>query len=196
MLYCKVLRPRDGRRTFDGVPDTTSAYLVHDDGFVPKERYVSRDFFDLELDRLWARVWQIAGREEEIPDVGDYLEYTIGDQSILIVRVAPDAVKAYSNACLHRGTRLAEGHGSFGDGTIRCRFHSWQYALDGRLVDVVDAHEFSLPEGLCLPEVRLDRWGGFLFVNLDPDAEPLLEFLDPLPELLAPYHFDELRFRS
>jgi len=176
-----------------GVP---TRFLVHEDGFVPKERYVSREFFDLEMERLWSRVWQVVGREEEIPKVGDYLEYAIGDQSILVVRVSPEVVKGYSNACLHRGTRLADGFGCFADGTMRCRFHGWQYALDGRLVGVPDAEEFSLPEGLCLPEVRLERWGGFLFVNLDPEAEPLVDFLDPLPALLAPYRFDELRFRS
>ncbi|HWW44853.1 MAG TPA: Rieske 2Fe-2S domain-containing protein, partial [Acidimicrobiia bacterium] len=80
---------------------------------VPKERYVSQEFFDLEMERLWPRVWQMACREEEVRDVGDYLEYLIGDESILVVRSAPDTIKAYYNCCRHRGTRLATGTGNF-----------------------------------------------------------------------------------
>ncbi|MEX0664691.1 MAG: aromatic ring-hydroxylating dioxygenase subunit alpha [Acidimicrobiia bacterium] len=170
---------------------------VRDDGFIPKERYTSREFLDLEMERLWSRVWQVACRDEELADVGDYVEYVIGDQSILLIRSTPDTVSASYNCCLHRGTRLAEGHGHFEDGTIQCRFHAWCYSLDGHLTRVVDREEFPpMPEGLRLPEVRVDRWGGFVFVSLDPDAEPLLDFLDPLPALLAPYRMDDMRLRS
>jgi phenylpropionate dioxygenase-like ring-hydroxylating dioxygenase large terminal subunit len=171
--------------------------LVRDDGFVPKERYTGRIFFDAELERLWPRVWQIACREEELVQVGDYVEYAIGDESILVVRHAPGEVSAFHNACLHRGTRLAEGTGRFADARIRCPFHGWCYALDGSLHDVPDRHEFShLLDGLRLAPVRTGCWGGFVFVNMDPAAEPLLDFLDPLPTLLAPYRLHEMRLRS
>ena len=86
---------------------------------IPKERYLSREFLDLEYERLWSRVWQVACREEEIPDVGDYVEYTIGDESIIIVRSGPDTITALPNACLHRGTRLADGAGHVADGSFR-----------------------------------------------------------------------------
>jgi nitrite reductase/ring-hydroxylating ferredoxin subunit len=113
------------------------------------------------------------------------------------VRGDDGAINAFHNACLHRGTRLAEGSGCLADGHLQCRYHAWRYALDGRLTEVVDAHEFTaLPEGLRLAEVRVDTWGGFVFVNLDPDAEPLLDFLAPLPDVLAPYHLDEMRLRA
>jgi phenylpropionate dioxygenase-like ring-hydroxylating dioxygenase large terminal subunit len=175
-------------------PDLTSM-RVGDDGFVPKERYTSRAFLDLEMERLWSRVWQIACREEEVAQPGEYVEYVIGDQSVLVVRTEHGVV-AHHNACLHRGTRLAEGAGCF-DGDIRCRFHAWRYDFDGRLREVVDAHEFPpMPEGLCLAPVRAACWGGFVFVNLDPDAMPLLDFLHPLPELLAAYHVEDMRLRA
>lgn len=171
--------------------------LVTDEGLVPKERYITREFLDLEMEHVWSRVWQVVGRQEQIAAPGDFLEYTIGDQSILVVRDDAGSLHAFHNSCLHRGTRLAEGCGTFADGDIRCPYHAWRYALDGRLVEVVDAHEFpELPEGLALADVLVDTWGGFVFVNLDPDAEPLLDFLDPLPTLLAPYHLDQLRFRA
>jgi phenylpropionate dioxygenase-like ring-hydroxylating dioxygenase large terminal subunit len=166
------------------------------DGMIPKERYTSSAFADLEFERLWPRVWQVACREEQVAAVGDYCEYSIGEESVLVVRSAPETVRAFFNACLHRGTRLVDGCGQVVD-TFVCPFHAWRYALDGRLVEVVDAHEFgTLPEGLGLREVRCERWGGFVFVNLDPGAEPLREFLDPLPELLGRYRLDEMRLRS
>src|SRR5581483_11245009 len=106
-------------------------------------------------------------------------------------------VLAHHNACLHRGTRLATGHGTFGDEGIRCRYHAWRYGVDGNLLEVVDAHEFdALPEGLCLAPVNVDCWGGFVFVNLDPHAPPLLDYLQPLPDLLGPYHLEQMRFRG
>ena len=165
---------------------------------VSKERYVSREFFDLEMAKMWPRVWQMACREEEVRDVGDFLEYLIGDQSILIVRSDVDTIKAYYNACRHRGTRLASGTGNFATSEIRCRYHAWRWALDGSNIEVVDRFDFPPMDDadLGLNEVRVGRWGGFVFVNMDPEAEPLLDYLHPLPTLLAPYHLERLRFRS
>ena len=165
---------------------------------VSKERYISREFFDLEMAKLWPRVWQMACREEEVRDVGDFLEYVIGDQSILVVRSDVDTIKAYYNTCRHRGTRLASGTGNFATSEIRCRYHAWRWALDGTNIEVVDRFDFPpMDDGdLALNEVRVGRWGGFVFVNMDPDAEPLLDYLHPLPALLAPYQLDRLRFRS
>jgi phenylpropionate dioxygenase-like ring-hydroxylating dioxygenase large terminal subunit len=177
------------------------AWPVRDDGTIPKERYLEGEFLDLELERMWSRVWQVAGREEELAEPGDYLEYTIGDESILVTRGRDRNLQAVFNSCLHRGTRLAQGCGHFDacddGGDIRCPYHAWRYALDGRLVEVVDPSEFpDLPEASALTPVRVDAWGGFVFVCLDRDAPPLLEYLDPLPSLLAPYHLEQLRFRS
>jgi len=170
--------------------------LVRPDGFLPKARYTTDAFAEFEVQRLWSRVWQIACREDEFAAPGDFVEYEIGDETIAIVRKHDGDVHAFHNACLHRGRRLAEGCGSF-DGMIRCPYHGWCYALDGRLVDVPDREEFpSLPDDLVLRPVRVETWGGFVFVNLDADAAPLLDFLDPLPALLAPYRMDEMRLRA
>ncbi len=171
--------------------------LIGEDGLVPRARYTSPEFAAWEFERLWSRVWQVACREEEVAEVGDYCEYRIGDQSILVVRSGPDDVRAFHNTCLHRGTRLAEGTGRLADGCIRCRFHAWRYALDGTLVEVVDAHEFDpLPADTALPAVSVGRWGGFVWVCPDPHAPPLADYLDPLPALLAPYHLDRFRIRT
>lgn len=167
------------------------------DDAVPRARYTSAEFAALEFERLWSRVWQVACREEEIAEVGEYAEYTIGDDSILVVRSGPETIGAFHNTCLHRGTRLAEGTGRFPDGCMRCRYHAWRYDLDGRLVDVVDRHEFDpIPPDAGLKPVRVERWGGFVWVCLDPGAPALADYLDPLPSLLAPYHLDRLRLRT
>ena len=151
------------------------------------------------MERLWPRVWQVACREEEIPDPGDFLEYTIGDQSILVVRSAPETITAFFNACAHRGTRLASGTGNFATSEIRCRYHAWRWNLDGEIIEVVDRHEFPptlTDDDVRLGQVQVGRWGGFVFVNMDPECEPFESYLGAVPEIFASYRFEDLRFRS
>jgi nitrite reductase/ring-hydroxylating ferredoxin subunit len=188
-------RREDAASTHPGAMDLDSLLIGQDD-VVPRARYTSAEFLELEFERLWGRVWQVACREEEIAEVGEFCEYTIGDQSILVVRSAPDSVRAFHNTCLHRGTRLADGTGRFDNDCIRCRYHAWRYDLDGNLIEIVDSGEFEpIPQGLRLGPVRVERWGGFIWVCLDSEAPPLLDYLDPLPTLLAPYHLDRLHLR-
>src|ERR1700733_3335070 len=171
------------------------ANQVRDD-FVPKHDYLSRDFAKMEEDRLWPRVWQIACREEEIPNVGDYVTYDIVDESIVVVRSAATEIKAFYNVCQHRGRRLTSGCGVMKE--FACRYHGWRYDLQGRNTLVVDRNDWKdcLRDGESdLKQVRVDIWGGYVFVNMDPNAEPLLEFLSPVPELLKSYEFEKLRYR-
>jgi nitrite reductase/ring-hydroxylating ferredoxin subunit len=167
--------------------------------FIPKERYTSREFFDLEMEKLWPRVWQVACREEEIPNPGDYLEYTIGDQSILVVRSDNEAIKAYFNTCPHRGTRLAADCGNFSNGEIRCRYHAWRWDLKGNVREIVDREDFPpemTDDKVRLGDVQVGRWGGFVFINMDPNCESLEEYLGELTTLLAPFHYEQMRFRA
>ena len=166
---------------------------------VPGSRYTSQEFFDFEMERLWPRVWQIACREEEIPNPGDFLEYTIGDQSILIVRSHPDTITAFFNACAHRGTRLAFGTGNFATAEIRCRYHAWRWNLDGEIKEVVDRHDYPATltdDDVRLGEIQVGRWGGFVFVNMDPNCESFESFLGEVPDRMATYRMEDLRFRS
>ncbi len=79
---------------------------------VPKERYFDPDFYRLETEQLWPRVWQMACRLEEIPEPGDFAEYEILDQSVVVIRTEDYGVRAFENACRHRGVRVAQGRGS------------------------------------------------------------------------------------
>ena len=168
-------------------------------GMVPVARYIDPVFADLERDRLWTHTWQMACRLEEIPTRGDYVEYVICDQSLLVVRVDASTVRAYSNACRHRATELAKGSGSFADGIIACPFHGWRWDLDGQNSYVFGGHAFDpalvTPEETCLRQARVDIWGGCVWINLDPAAPPLLGALDPMPGLLDPLGLADMRVR-
>ncbi len=161
--------------------------------FVPAERYYDPGFAALERERLWPRTWQMACRLEEIPSPGDYIEYTVCDQSILMVRVGGDnggTVKGYLNACRHRATELAKGTGTFDEGQIVCPFHGWRWNLDGENTYIYGAHAFDpellAPDKICLRQARVEIWAGCAWVTMDPTAPPLLEALDPMPGLLDP----------
>lgn len=158
---------------------------------VPVQRYTSRAFHELEKAKLWSRVWQMACREEELVAVGDTVVYEICERSVLLVRSAPDRIAAYPNACLHRGRQLRDGGGRVDE--LRCPFHGFCWSLDGALAHVPTPWDFPHldPEAFRLPEVAVGTWGGFVFVNLDPAAEPLEQFLGDLGEHFATWPLED-----
>ena len=97
---------------------------------VPARRYYDPEFFAMEAELLWPRVWQMACRSEDIAKPGDFVEYEILDQSVIVVRVDENTVKAYNNVCRHRGVKLVKDRGSNESGFI-CPFHGWCWGLDG-----------------------------------------------------------------
>jgi phenylpropionate dioxygenase-like ring-hydroxylating dioxygenase large terminal subunit len=153
---------------------------------LPLGRYTDPRFYALEQDRLFARSWLYACHQSELPDKGSYRLCDILGRSVLLVRGEDGEVRAFLNACRHRGAPVVREQ----SGTARmlvCQYHSWGYDLQGNLQRVPDERDFV---GLCtadraLPPVRCERWGGWWFVNLDHDAMPLLDWLDPLPRLLV-----------
>ena len=154
---------------------------------VPKERYLSRARHELEKERLWSRVWQFACREEHLPKVGSYVVYEICDRSYIVVRSAQDEIRAYPNACLHRGRALKTYDGRCDE--FRCPFHGFTWQLDGALKSVPADWDFPYledrAETFVLPAIRVGVWEGFVFINPDPAAEPLEQFLGVLPEHFA-----------
>jgi nitrite reductase/ring-hydroxylating ferredoxin subunit len=163
---------------------------------IPVEAYVSRDYAQAEKDKLWAKVWQVACRLEEIPKVGDYVTYDILDESIIVTRTAPDKIAAYYNVCLHRGRRLTEGCGHTAQ--FYCRFHGWRWDLNGENAFVLDREDWGdalTPENLRMKQVKVDTWGGWVWINMDPDAEPLADYLAPATTMLAPFELEKMRYR-
>ena len=163
---------------------------------IPVEAYVSRDYAQAEKDRLWAKVWQVACRVEEIPKVGDYVTYDILDESIIVTRTAADKIAAYYNVCLHRGRRLTEGCGHTAQ--FYCRFHGWRWDLNGENAFVLDREDWGdalTPENLRMKQVKVDTWGGWVWINMDPDAEPLADYLAPAVQMLEPFQLEKMRYR-
>lgn len=172
-------------------------FAIDDPLFVPRERYLDRRFFELEKERLWPRAWQMACRLEEIPEPGDFVEYEICDQSILVVRQDDRSVKAFYNACRHRATELCKGSGRLPRGQFVCPFHGWRWNSDGSNSLVYGEEGFaarSLDAGdIRLQECRVETWGGCAWINMDPHARPLLEALSPAAELLEGVGFPNMR---
>lgn len=160
------------------------------------EPYLCPDYARAERDKLWRKVWQVACREEEIPNVGDYITYDILDDSIIVTRVTEDRIAAYHNACLHRGRRLTEGCGHAK--RFVCKFHGWTWDNKGRNVGVTrkDGYGDTLSrDDIRLREVKVGTWGGWVFINMDSECEPLEQFLSPAKEMLDCYEFHQMRYR-
>jgi phenylpropionate dioxygenase-like ring-hydroxylating dioxygenase large terminal subunit len=171
------------------VPDVlrleSPRYLGSED--IPKERYTSREWHRREVERLWKRVWQFACREEHIPLPGDYIVYDIAELSFIVMRTQTGEIKAYPNACLHRGRRLKDYDGHCSE--MRCPFHGFAWRLDGSLQDIPAAWDFphvdQRPDDFHLPECKVGTWAGFVFINPDPNAQPLEEFVGGLADQFA-----------
>ena len=146
------------------------------------KRYTSAAWHELEVERLWKKVWQFTCREEDIPEPGDHYRYDIAGMSFLIVRTETGELKAYPNACLHRGRMLKEFDGNAAE--LRCPFHGFCWKLDGQLKDIpadwdfpqIDQSDFSLPE------IPLAVWAGFIFINPDQNCDPFDDFIKDLAE--------------
>ena len=160
-------------------------------------RYIDPDFLQLEYERLWTRVWQVAARVDEIPGINDFTTYDIGDQSVFLVRVDQDTIKAYHNVCPHRGTALTEGSGTFDHGNIICPFHGWRWDTGGNNRYVLSREEFHDGK-LCNSDVALKSlncavFAGFVFINFDPDCIPFDDFIAPIRSLLEDLNVAEMR---
>ena len=162
---------------------------------IPKERYLSPEFARLEWERMWTKTWLFAGFEGDIPEPGDYFTAEIGPESVLVIRQRSGEIAARYNVCSHRGNRLREpgmGHAQ----SFACVFHDWRYDIDGSVKSIHDPETF--PQGcpledLALKPVRCETWGGFVWLNLDPQARPLRDYLGIIPDHLDPYHFEEMQ---
>jgi phenylpropionate dioxygenase-like ring-hydroxylating dioxygenase large terminal subunit len=180
---------RDSKEAPACFREQNAPYLGSDP--IPVEAYISQEFFDKEVEKLWPYVWQMACREEHIPSVGDYHVYNIVNKSVLVVRTGKDEIKAYYNACLHRGRKLATQDGC--TERFRCPFHGFTWNLDGTFFENPTGWDFPhlKAEEMKLPELKVGTWGGFVFVNFDKDCEPLSKFLGVLPEHFKNWHYED-----
>ncbi|HEX8233228.1 MAG TPA: aromatic ring-hydroxylating dioxygenase subunit alpha [Caulobacteraceae bacterium] len=159
---------------FDLAPVTLPASLYRDPAAYARER-----------EAVFARTWQFLGHESELAAAGDYLAAEIAGFPVLALRAGDESLRAFHNVCRHRaGPLVPDGGGNCGKDLV-CRYHGWRYALDGRLRVAAGfgaAPGFD-PRDYGLHPVRVESWRGFVFVNLDPDAEPLAALMEPLDPL-------------
>lgn len=171
-------------------------FRVTDPERIPVKRYYDNEFYKLECERLWPHVWQMACRLEQIPNVGDWTEYSNLGKSVIIVRTR-DGIKAFHNACRHRGVQLAVGHGNCKSQGFICPFHGWGWNIDGKNTFVYGRHMYSERQldkaSLALVPCRVELWAGCAFINFDEDAPPLRDAIGPLAGNLDQYQVDKLR---
>ncbi|MCG8668897.1 MAG: aromatic ring-hydroxylating dioxygenase subunit alpha [Pseudomonadales bacterium] len=160
------------------VPEELRIVTIADlpDEPIDSERYTSAEFHKLEMQQMWSRVWQMACREEEIPNVGDYSLYEIGDSSLLITRTDANTIKAFHNSCLHRGRTLrdVDGHAK----EFICPFHGFTWNLDGTFKQAPCEWDFPqcTESDFSLPEAHVALWGGFVFINLADEPQPFDDY--------------------
>lgn len=180
----------------NGTPAGKAEDPDHGHDIIPAERYFSPEYMALEWERVWSKVWLLAGRSDDLKAEGDYISTDIGRESVLIVRQGDGTLRAFPNVCLHRGNRLRpEGLGNTAE--FRCMYHHWAYGLDGAITRIPDLGSFpqgSPPEGR-LPSLPTGEWGGFVWFSLNPDVEPLADYLGMIPEHLDPYHFERMAWK-
>jgi phenylpropionate dioxygenase-like ring-hydroxylating dioxygenase large terminal subunit len=148
---------------------------------IPRERYLSEEIHELEHARMWSRCWQMACRTDHVREVGDHVLYEINDLQYIVIRSDPETVRAFPNTCLHRGRTLRSCGGNVG--RIRCPYHGFTWALDGSLQAVPTEWDFRGQidrDDWHLPEAAVAVWGGFVFINPDPNAASFERYLGDL----------------
>ncbi|CAH0993080.1 Carnitine monooxygenase oxygenase subunit [Sinobacterium norvegicum] len=160
--------------------ESTDTYLGSED--IAISRYISQDFFDLEVEKVWRKTWQAACRVNRLREAGDYFVYDIVDDSILLTRTESGELKGYHNSCLHRGRALKRGSGN--SDKIRCPYHAWSWDLDGEFKGAPCEWDFPHvnKENTKLPEVKVETWGGWVFINMDENAPSLKDYMEVLPQ--------------
>lgn len=167
------------------------------DPIIHGHRYTSPEFAQREWDHMWTRVWQVAGRVDQIPEAGDYVNYEIGHESIIAVRGDDQKIRAFYNVCQHRGNQLVNAEvGTLAGGEFQCAYHGWRFDTTGACTWVYDEDDF--PQGTpCgnrnLAEIPCDTWGGFIWFNMDPGAAPLRDWLSPVADQLDGYRMENMK---
>ena len=157
------------------------------------DRFWSREFAQKEWDHMWKRVWHIAGRTSQLQEPGDYVIHDFMHESVICSLQDDGSIRAFYNACRHRGQRLVWNDGC--QEAFTCAYHGWVWGKDGLLLDAPDPETF--PQGnpvgqMRLKELQCDTWGGFIWYSMDPNAPPLMEYLAPIPELYKNWPWEKL----
>ena len=161
---------------------------------IPSAWYTDQAFYQLDRKAIFARTWQGIGHAAQVAEPGCHLVAEIAGEPVIVVRGKDEVLRAFYNVCRHRGGPLALENGCAN--ALQCKYHGWTYLLDGSLrgVPAMDRTELFDKKDFGLVPIRVDIWEGLVFVNLDPDARPLAEFMEGIAERVAPIRVAELKF--
>ena len=163
---------------------------------LPPACYTSEDFFKKEVETIFMKVWNFVGRADQIPNPGDYYTLDFVGVPLLIVRGEDMQVRGFINSCRHRGAKVVTGKGTATGASkgIKCGYHGWIYKTDGQLAacpGMANSKDFDKKD-YPLTKVMTSSWAGFVFVNFDPKAEPLEDFLGNLPQAFKSYRMEDM----
>lgn len=156
----------------------------------PPEIYTNPDMLELELREIFEREWHCPGLAADIPEPGDYVTFSIGDQPVFCIRQKDGTIRSFSNVCRHRMMQLLEGSGN--TRTIVCPYHAWTYGQDGGLrgAPQMEKSKAFNKKDFCLPEIRTEIWNGWIYITLNQDAAPVADLLAPMHDLVAQFRMD------
>ena len=174
-------------RTIEPTPDPL------EDLSLPGWLYFDPEFFEAEKRAFLRAAPQVVCHEKEIAQPGEWRTLEYLGESIVVIRGDDGEVRAFSNVCRHRGSRLVDGEAGCSK-VLTCPYHAWSYARDGRLVGIPHRQEYPRlqTEKMGLVPVALEKWRGFLFVRLEPGAPSVHEMMAPYEHEVAAYRFEEL----
>jgi choline monooxygenase len=158
----------------------------------PPQLYSSQEVMDLEIEKILNKEWHCVGREDAFEEPGTYRTTTIGRDPVIVLRDREGILRAMSNICRHRMSTLLEGEGSL-KSRITCPYHAWSYGLDGQLKAATFMRDNFDIVSCRLPQFSVEVWFGWVYVNLDPEAEPLAPRLAGLTERYESYKVSTYR---
>lgn len=160
---------------------------------LPPACYVSQEFFDLEVERIFMREWLCVGRGDQVEKPGDYFTITLMGEPLVVTRDEQGEIQVLSTVCRHRGAEVVEGQGN--RKSFQCRYHLWTYSLRGELIgapEMQHSENFDHSQ-VRLPALRVETWEGYIFVNFDLHARPLGPRLAVVSEKIKNYKAGEMR---
>jgi len=158
--------------------------------------YRSVDAYEDERRRIFGRSWLFLGHECQVAEPGDYIATTLAGYPLIAIRGKDGKVRAFHNVCRHRAGPLVEDKAGRCADFLTCRYHGWRYALDGRLASARDfgpSKDFDV-RAFGLHQLKCETWRGFLFANMDAEAEPLSALVAPLEQAMTDVDFGRLVF--
>lgn len=163
---------------------------------LPGKYYHDEGIYQEEIEKIFYKFWIYACRAEEIPSIGDYKLIQVEDESLILVRDKNNQIKAHFNVCRHRGTQLCtEAKGTFDAKNIKCPYHSWTYALDGKLIAaplMTEGNGFSKAD-CSLHQAHVYVWEGFVFISLAENPEPFEVQMEALIGKFSEWKMADLR---